>query len=257
MSKLIRRLYRTPLLIVWVLWQGLVSIPISYQKDLHKSILGMVAQTRIWGRGLLKIFGVQLVVHGDVESYRKNGGLLVSNHLGYLDIFVHGAIFGLRFAPKQDIRSWPFFGWYTNLTHPIWVDRDSRQSSTKLLEEFRTSLRGNIPLIVYPEGTSTDGNSGILPFKATTFETVVGTDIPIQPIVTVYTVEEGDTSPCWYGDLTLFPHVWALFGNRRVQADVFILPPIYPEGRSRKELASYCRERMLAEYNRIHEQKGS
>ena len=114
--------------------------------------------------------------------------------------------------------------------------------------QFRDTLRHKVPLIVYPEGTTSDGRSGLKEFKTTPFETVCGTDIPIQPMISIYRVQEGDMHPAWYGDATFMPHLWAILGNRRSTADVYILPLIYPEGRNRKQLAKAVRDAMLKAY---------
>ena len=196
----------------------------------------------------LPSLGIRTVVHGDPSQYQKTGGLVVANHQSYVDIFLHASVFGLRFTPKKEIRSWPILGWYTDMTRPIWVDRDSKQSAGNLMQQFRDTLRMKVPLIVYPEGTTSDGRSGLKEFKTTPFETVCGTDIPIQPIISIYRPAEGDVHPAWYGDATFIPHLWAILGNRKSTADVYILPLIYPEGRNRKQLAKAVRDAMLKAY---------
>ena len=54
--------------------------------------------------------------------------------------------------------------------------------------------------------------------------------------------------PAWYGDATFMPHLWALLGNRRSTADVYILPLIHPGNMNRKQLAKTVREAMLKAY---------
>lgn len=237
MKTFLRRIFRLSLLIPWLLYVGAISLPVSYQKDRWKAIREMARMIKYWGAGLLRIFAVRLEVHGDISSYK--GGLIVSNHLGYLDVFVHSAVFGLRFAPKSDIRSWPFIGWYTGLTHPVWVDRSPRsKKSIGTLAEFKETLVRGVPLIVYPEGTSTDGRSGVRTFKTTPFEMVAGSASEvIHPILTFYSVPEGCPTPCWFGDAELVPHLWELVGIPQIKADVYILEPLPAAGMDRRELA--------------------
>ena len=244
----LRRIYRVIALFFWGTWHGIYCLPIRYLYKKDRSIKRMALQTRIWGGGIVKILGIRTVLHGNPEAYQKTGGLVVANHQSYVDIFLHASVFGLRFTPKKEIKSWPVLGWYTDMTRPIWVDRDSKQASGALMEQFRETLRNKVPLIIYPEGTTSDGRSGLKEFKTTPFETVCGTDIPVQPIISIYRPVEGDMHPAWYGDATFMPHLWALLGNRRSVADVYILPLIYPEGRNRKQLAKAVREAMLKAY---------
>ena len=217
--RILRRLYRVVALFLWGNFHWIYCLPIRYLYEEEHSIRRMALQTKYWGGGIVKI-----------------------------DIFLHASVFGLRFTPTKEIRSWPILGWYTDMIRPIWVDRDSKQSAANLMEQFRDTLRKKIPLIVYPEGTTSDGQHGLKEFKTTPFETVCGTDIPIQPMISIYRVQKGDMHPAWYGDATFMPHLWAILGNRRSTADVYILPLIYPEGRNRKQLAKAVRDAMLKAY---------
>jgi len=246
--RILRRIYRVIALFLWGSWHGIYSLPIRYLYKEDHSISRMALQTKYWGGGIVKILGIKTIIHGSPEEYKKTGGLVVANHQSYVDVFLHASIFGLRFTPKKEIKSWPILGWYTDMTRPIWVDRDSRQASGGLMEQFRDTLRHKVPLIVYPEGTTSDGRSGLKEFKTTPFETVCGTDIPVQPVISIYHPAPGDMHPAWYGDATFMPHLWALLGNRKSTADVYILPLIYPEGRNRKQLAKAVRDAMLKAY---------
>ena len=246
--RILRRIYRVIALFLWGSWHGIYSLPIRYLYKEDHSISRMALQTKYWGGGIVKILGIKTIIHGSPEEYKKTGGLVVANHQSYVDVFLHASIFGLRFTPKKEIKSWPILGWYTDMTRPIWVDRDSKQASGALIEQFRDTLRHKVPLIVYPEGTTSDGRSGLKEFKTTPFETVCGTDIPVQPVISIYHPAPGDMHPAWYGDATFMPHLWALLGNRRSTADVYILPLIYPEGRNRKQLAKAVRDAMLKAY---------
>ena len=114
--------------------------------------------SRLWSRGAAFIIGVRVRVTGDIPA--GNGFLVVSNHLGYLDILAHGSVFNLRFAPKAEIRKWPFFGWLTALGCPVWIDRRNPRMSACYAEEFKATMEHGISMLVYPEGTSTDGKHG-------------------------------------------------------------------------------------------------
>jgi 1-acyl-sn-glycerol-3-phosphate acyltransferase len=206
---------------------------------------------KIWGRGLLDILNVKVEVHGDESPL--NGALVVSNHLGVLDILVHSSLFGFRFAPKSDIRSWPFLGAYVGLTYPIWVDRGSKARSQELLAEFHDTLTNGVSLIVYPEGTSSDGKHGVLPFKSTPFEAVVKGRLPVRPVLTLYRVPAtSNVEPCWYGDMTLPPHIWDLLSAPGIVAEIHVLPEFKaPADMDRKALAEHVHALLQAEYERV------
>lgn len=244
-----RKTYRILRLAVWFLFMALRTILAGLGKTPDEKIRIASRDTGRWARGILKILNIRLEVHGEMPQ--SQGVLIVSNHLGYLDIIVHASLMGVRFAPKKEIRSWPFLGWYIGLSRPVWIDRKSPAKSRQTLEEFEKTLELSVPLIVYPEGTSTDGLHGLRPFKSTPFEAAIKDNRPLMPIVTVYTVPEGAMNPAWFGDQELLPHVWVILGIKQIKADVTISAPLLPEGLNRKELAEKTRAIMLASYREL------
>ena len=114
------------------------------------------------------------------------GGLIVSNHTGYVDILVHAAVLPIRFASKSSIRSWPLLGWFLRTGRPIWVDRSSPRKSKLVAQQFKDNMDHGLSLLVYPEGTSTDGESGILKFKSTPFAAAIDGDKPVLPTLIRY-----------------------------------------------------------------------
>ena len=207
--------------------------------------------TRLWARGGVKIINMKLTIHGDPEKF--SGGLVVGNHQSYLDILIHGSVFPLRFAPKIEMKSWPFIGFMTGLSRPVWIDRSSRQKSKISAEAMADTMRGGIPMIVYAEGTTTDGQHGLLPFKSTPFEAVAEAGLPILPILTFYDpVKGGKFSMAWSGSDKLLPHVWRVLGLKESRAEVFVLEQVAPlPGEDRKELARRVHDLMEREYWRI------
>jgi 1-acyl-sn-glycerol-3-phosphate acyltransferase len=166
-------------------------------------------------------------------------------------VITHGTVFPLRYSPKSDVATWPVIGWIVALSRPVWVRRKSKKSFKRTLEDFVKTIKHGMHLIVYPEGTSSDGNSGVLPFKSAPFESAVTEDLPVFPILTRYREVPGRPTVCWYGDMTFLPHVWRVLGLPSIEAEVNLLPPVFPEGKSRKEMASYVHGLLDNEYKRI------
>jgi lyso-ornithine lipid O-acyltransferase len=181
----------------------------------------------------------------------KISGLVVSNHLGYIDIIAHGTIFPPRFTPSEEVMRMPILGMIIRSSNPVVVNRRSSAASKRSLRDFAKTMRRGMYLIVYPEGTSTDGKSGVLPFKSTSFEAATTTGLPILPVLTRYIEPEGQSSVCWYGDMTFMPHFWRVLALPSIEAELHFLPPVFPEGRSRKELSSAVHDIMSAGYRKI------
>lgn len=246
------RIIKLLLVILWMITLGgYTYVGLIFQKDGKSRRRFSSKCTLLWGRVLGWILGLKITVYGDHNQLEK-GGLIVSNHMGYCDIVAHASCFPVRFAPKQQIKSWPFMGMILGLNQPIWINRHSKQGAAIVVEQFRETLEEGINLIVYPEGTSTDGKHGILPFKSTAFEAASGTGLPILPIVTIYEeTPDGNTVP-WHSDQKLLPHIWQMLGLWSTRVDLHILPAFYPPPEmSRKELANITREKILETYCRV------
>ncbi len=245
---LLLRVYRIIALIVWSVVAALLSLP--YQlKGGWKGIKEISRFTHLWNKGIARIVNLRVTVSGEIPSVP--GGLVVSNHLSYLDIVAHGSALPLRYTPKTDIARWPVLGWYLGLSRPIWIDRQSKKASKKTLRDFAKTMKKGMYLCVYPEGTSTDGKSGILPFKSTSFEAAITGGAPILPVLIRYKEVPGRPTACWYGDMTLLPHVWQMLRLPSIEAELHFLKPVLPDGRPRKELASYVHGLMSREYRKI------
>lgn len=241
------RLYRIAALIAWSAIVGLMSAPWQFRGG-WKGVKGVSRFVHLWNKGVARIVNLRVKVYGNIPPLA--GGLLVSNHLSYIDIVTHGSTLPVRYSPKSDIAKWPVLGWYLGLSRPIWVDRRSKQAAKKAMEDFAETMRHGMHLIVYPEGTSTDGKNGILPFKSTSFEAAIESNAPILPVITRYRQAPGRTTVCWYGDMTLLPHVWELLAFPSIEAELRFLEPVFPDGRPRKELASLVHGIMSREYEK-------
>ena len=224
-----RRTYRIILIILWFFIMYFYALYVRYLsikgKGEYASIKRLSVAARVWSSGLSKILNLKIKVHGDPSNVK---GLIVSNHLSYLDILTTGSVFPLRFTPKSEISNWPFLGWFIRCSKPIWIDRNSRQSAKKVLIEFIETLKNKINLIIFPEGTSTDGKDGLLPFKSTTFEAAAKGNLTVYPILIHYEEDDDEHVISWYGDITLFDHAWKVLGMKQINAEVNILDPLSP-----------------------------
>jgi lyso-ornithine lipid O-acyltransferase len=247
-----RRLYRISGIILWSISVAILSIPAQLMGG-WKGIKGVNYFSHLWIKGVAKIINLRVRVRGKMPDIP--GALIVSNHVSYLDIITHGSVLALRYSPKSDIAKWPVLGWYLGLSRPVWTDRSSKQASKKTLRDFVKTMKHGIHLIVYPEGTSTDGKNGMLPFKSTSFEAAIIGNVAIQPVLTRYRQAPGEHTVCWYGDMTLLPHVWQVLKLPSIEAELHFLPAVIPNGLPRKELASFVRDRMVNEYEGLRKAK--
>ncbi len=192
-----------------------------------------------------RIFGVRVAISG--EQSRTHPTLFVSNHVSYLDITVLGSLIGGSFVAKAEIAGWPLFGWLAKLQRTVFVDRQ-RASTVNQGETMRRRLVAGNNLILFPEGTSSDGNR-TLRFKSSLLvvaDTKIGDrPVTVQPVSIAYARLDGIPIGrffrpffAWYGDMLLATHLWHMAGLGTTTVGVHFHPPItVAEAGSRKALA--------------------
>lgn len=176
--------------------------------------------------------------------------LLVSNHASYLDIIVLGALVKAGFVSKAEVRTWPGIGFLAVIARTVFVER--RPSATaRHRDAIKTRMAEGEPLILFPEGTSNDGNR-VLPFKSALFNAaegeVNGQPIHVQPVSIAYTRNwglplgyMGRPAYAWYGDMELAPHLWDLLCLGTFDVDVTFHPTAtVADHGSRKALSRHC-----------------
>jgi 1-acyl-sn-glycerol-3-phosphate acyltransferase len=184
-------------------------------------------------RRTLQVFSVQT----DYTGAPPQAGLLVCNHLSYLDILVLVSLTPAVFISKAEVKSWPVFGWFARLAGTLFVDRTRRGDVSRMNALIENSLAAGNVVVLFPEGTSWNG-SEVLPFKSSLLEPVVGTHHPINVGFLQYSVPAGDAAHdvCYWGEATFFPHLVNLMTKTHVQARVRFAPISTPAP-ERKALA--------------------
>ena len=74
-------------------------------------------------RLVLRLIGVKLRIVGTPAAAPA---LIVSNHVGWLDIVALSAACPCSFIAKREVGSWPFFGSLARLQRTVFVHRDRR-----------------------------------------------------------------------------------------------------------------------------------
>jgi 1-acyl-sn-glycerol-3-phosphate acyltransferase len=146
-------------------------------------------------------------------------GLLVSNHLGYLDILLICSVAPAVFVSRADVRGWPMFGWLAKLGGTIFIQRERRMDVGAVNREIETALGAGLLVVVFPEGTSSNGET-VLPFRASLLEPALHGGYEISIACLKYDLDDGDpkTEVCYWGEHTFFPHLLNLLGKRQVRA---------------------------------------
>ena len=202
----------------------------------HGSKLPQLTRSR-WlqwcSRRTLRVFSVCFESHGPLPQ----AGLLVCNHLTYLDILVLVALTPAVFVSKAEVQNWPVFGWFAKRSGTLFVDRSRRSDVTRMNAEIDRTLAGGNVLVLFPEGTSWNGRE-ILPFKSSLLEPIVGSKQPLSVGRITYALDDGtvEQDVCYWGEMTFLPHFLNLMTKRHIRARVTFAPIPQPAA-DRKELA--------------------
>jgi 1-acyl-sn-glycerol-3-phosphate acyltransferase len=184
-------------------------------------------------RRLLRVFQLEIQFAGDLPT----GGLLVCNHLSYLDIVVLAALVPCVFVAKSEVQRWPVFGWFARMAGTVFVERERRVRAAHAVSEIEAALNAGALVVLFPEGTSSGGHT-VLPFKSSLLEPAAQPSRTLTAGLLQYQLADGDASEevCYWKDMTLLPHLLNLCGKRAVQASVHFKP--WREGHAdRKQLA--------------------
>lgn len=175
-----------------------------------------------------------LGIHSNVHGTPPTRGLIVANHLSYLDIAILSAATPCFFVAKAEISRWPFFGEAARSGGTIFLDRSSRSSATSVARQIGERLHLQVPVLFFPEGTTTDGGQ-LLRFRSRLFEPATTAGVPITAVSIRYVIDDGtpERELCWYGDASFLPHLWKALGTAGFCAEVnFGEPHIYPDRRT-------------------------
>ena len=210
-----------------------------------------------------RIIGVRLTIEGEIAQ--SQGVLIVSNHVSWLDICVLSAVAPVSFVAKQEVSAWPFVSWLAKLQRSVFVDRTQRNQVGNKANEILSRLETGDHIVLFAEGTSSDGN-GVVPFRTALFAAAkptgdhkIGSDVSMQTLALTYTKvyglpmgRRGRPQIAWYGDMDMASHAWKLLGLGPVDAHIRIRPPVplddFPD---RKALARYAEEKVRKDVTEV------
>jgi len=181
-------------------------------------------------RVLARLLRLRVRVVGN--PVRDKPVLFVSNHVSWLDIVAIGSIQPVAFVAKSEVRKWPLVGITAAMQRTVFVERQRRHQTGDAVSQMVDRLKGGTPIVLFAEGTSSDGNR-VLPFRSALLgavEMAAEDGLPgllIQPTAIGYTASQGISLgrhrrplAAWYGDLDFMPHIRALIEKTALDAVV-------------------------------------
>ncbi|MGC4024573.1 MAG: lysophospholipid acyltransferase family protein [Mesorhizobium sp.] len=203
---------------------------------------------RLWHRLILKCLGLRVCVHGALS--KKRPLLVASNHISWADIMMLGAKADVRFIAKAEVAGWPGMGAIARLNRTVFVEREQKRKAGEQASEIAQRLIGGDALVLFPEGTTADGNY-LMPFKSTLFGAAKlaldegAETVYIQPVTLSYTRLHGMPLGryrrlflSWTGDIGLLPSLLEMLAQRAMDAELHFGEPVaFTSASSRKDVA--------------------
>ncbi len=210
----------------------------------------------LFHKSLRYIFGIKINIEGTQNTLGQT--IFMSNHLSYLDIIlIGGVIKNASFVAKEDVAKWPVFGYLATLQQTAFISR-SRTKAVQGRNMLENMLKDGRNLIIFPEGTSTDGRD-VYPFKSSLFTIAyyeTAKDLYVQPVTLNLNTTNGKelTSQetrdlyAWHlnMDMELPPHLWRFARSSGASLSIIFHPPLKAsEFKDRKVLAKACHDNVI------------
>jgi 1-acyl-sn-glycerol-3-phosphate acyltransferase len=207
-----------------------------HQRWVEPSRQGEVLQQwmRVWADLLVRLFGIEVSLHGEPPPPATGARLIVSNHRSPIDVLLLLRQFGGVVLSRGDLARWPVLGPAARKVETIFVDRTDAVSGVLAIRALRDRLQKGRTVIVFPEGTTPTGDD-VLEFQEGAFAAARGLEVELVPVGIAY--EPG--SEFW--DATFMQHMTRMAQRKLTRvACVFGRPRALPN--QRKGLAASLRE---------------
>lgn len=200
--------------------------------------------TRVWSGQLLRILGLQLVVHG---APRPGAKLIASNHVSWLDIVAINAVAPSRFVSKAEVARWPLVGRLVTYARTLYLVRERRRDAMRVLGLMSQAMRDGDTVAVFPEGTTGPGDH-VMHLHPNLLQAAIDARVPVQPVVIRYEdpFHRFSPEPAYVGDTNLLQSLWWVVSARQVKVHVAFLPSQGVIHADRRALAARLHEDMSA-----------
>lgn len=196
---------------------------------------------RRWSARILRWLGVKVEVVGDYEgdpqvrdsgrTPNRIGRLIVSNHISFLDIFALNSVFPSAFVAKAEIARWPVFGLIAKAVDTVFIERGNRRSLIQTAEAMGRSLDEGRNLLMFPEGTTSDGTA-LKKLHGNLLECAVRRRAEVVPVVLRYkSGEKVTTLPAYVDGIGLFRCLWQVATMSDLHLEIHLLEPRFGSDR--------------------------
>ncbi len=198
---------------------------------------------RWWSKGLLWRFNIQVVVRGQPPRRTEKGYMVLANHISWIDIHALNSINPVRFIAKSDIDTWPVFGYLARKTGTIFINRNSRRDTARIVETTAACLSRGDNIAFFPEGTTTDGTL-LARFKSSIVQAAINARSTIYPVAIRYPRPDGgiNTQLAYAGETTIVEAITQTLKTKHPVVEIYFLPTISSDASNRQAITKKAYE---------------
>lgn len=200
-----------------------------------------------WSAGLLDIFNVKVDIAADDPLHCLRGGLIVTNHISWLDVFVLNAIVPMRFVAKSEVRRWPAIGWLCARAQTLFIERGKARAAARMNVHLVELLQRGECLAIFPEGTTTDG-AQVAHFHSSLLQPAIDAAAKVHPIAIRYHDGSGarSTAAAYIDELSFGASMWNILTTPELHVRLIASPSLDACTLDRRSLTHTAREQIGA-----------
>ena len=210
--------------------------------------------TRWWHRSITKSLGIPVRVYG---TPRKEATLFVSNHVSSFDIAALGSVLPVHFLSKAEVQHWPILGWLATRAGTLYIQRGSREAAVNANKAITEALSINHNVMLFPEGTTTDGN--VKRFHSRLMQSAVDSGVYVQPVAIRYPDPGGRKAhpDVHYADgMSFLDLSKRILTARQLEVEIYFLDAVCAKNKTRDELARYAENEVRKKLESLYRQPG-
>lgn len=192
-----------------------------------------------WYQLLTQMLGLKIQVHGRLAER----ALLVANHISWLDVPVLGSLGPIGFLSKSEVRQWPLIGWMSAQVGTLFIKRGGHQTAD-LIEQIATRVREQQPVVIFPEGTTSDGHR-LRRFHPRLLAAAQQPGVAVQPVAIRYgSNRRPDPIAPFIDDDSLITHLWRILCQPQTLVEVRWLERVVTTKMDRRRVATHCEQQI-------------
>lgn len=190
---------------------------------------------RWWSKGVLRRFNIKVVIHGKPPKLGEASGMILANHISWIDIYAVNSVIPVRFIAKSDINTWPVFGYLARKSGTIFINRTSRKDTARIVNKTAESLLNGNNVAFFPEGTTTDGTT-LGNFKSSLVQAAINANATIKPLAIRYPNLDGSPNQklAYAGETTMAESMMQALITKQPTVELHFLPPIDSQSGNRQ-----------------------